>query len=362
MQDSVVLLEDQAIEVLSYWGLKPGNWRTVGLVTSGLEGISRPIIEIAGERYVLRRQPPDLTENDTFFRHTFMRYLREQGIPVPPLLARPDGRTYAVLPDGIYELQGWLDGRRYVSGGPDSDDDLEAAARTLGQFHQASAGFQWQPHVWSEERSGPAIAQAYIELIQQRAESGVLAPAIAAGLTRTAAQCRERLDIAVEALDVQPGPPELHIHGDYQAYNLAFGARGVTAIYDFNATRWGRRVDELAYSLLYFTGVRWDDPPTVTPPLTEEGLDVARAQRFLSAYGEEAPPAEGEARLLADALALAFPVAFANGVAEDLTFPEDFTEPPDETDALSRLHWVDTFWLWLDRYRDMLAEVWERGG
>jgi Ser/Thr protein kinase RdoA (MazF antagonist) len=278
---------------------------------------------------------------------------------VPALLARPEGHTYAVVEDGIYELQEWLDGQPFVSGGPGSEARLEAAARTLGRLHQASAEFQWQPHVWPEERTSEAIAQAYIDMIRQRAESERLPEPVRAGLARVAEQASAQLDPAVEALLGVPRPPELHVHGDYQAHNLAFAPDAVSAIYDFDAARWDRRVDELAYSLLYFTGVRWDERPSLTPPLIDDGLDVPSAHRFLEAYGDEAPPAEGEARLLADALTLAFPVVFANGVAEDLIFTEDYGEPPDEQDALARLTWADSFWLWLDRYRGTLAQVWE---
>lgn len=359
MTDQVVMLEDNAIEVMSYWGLKPGDWRVIGFTTTGLEQVSRPIMEIGDQHYVLRRQPPDLTENDTLYRHTFMRHLAGQGLPVPPLLQRPDGFTYVVFGDGIYELQGWLDGQRLVTGGPAYQDRIEAAAAALGALHQASAEFRWQPHMWPEERSSAAIAQAYCTLIQERAEGTALTPGIRAGLARVAEACAERFDAAVDALEAQPRPPELHVHGDYHAHNLAFDSSDVSAIYDFDASHFQRRIDEVAYSLLYFAGVRWDDKPGVTPPLVEDGLDIVSANRFLSAYGREAPPAEGEARLIGDALTLAFPVVFANGIAEDLIFPDDFDGSPDEEEALSRLHWADTFWLWLDRYRDTLAQTWE---
>lgn len=359
MADQVVMLEDNAIEVMSYWGVKPTDWRVIGFITTGLEQVSRPIIEIANERYVLRRQPSDLTENDTRYRHTFMRHLGTRGLPVPPLRQGPDGFTYAVVEDGIYELQGWLDGQRLVTGGPAYSDRMEEAAVALGQLHQASADFQWEPHTWPEERSPAAIAQAYCALIREQSEGEALTPGIRAGLARVAEACAERFDAAVEALEAQPRPPELHVHGDYHAHNLAFDSSGVSAIYDFDASHWQRRVDEVAYSLLYFTGVRWDDAPGVTPPLVDEGLDILSANRFLTAYGREAPPAEGEARLLGDALTLAFPVVFANGIAEDLIFPDDFDGTLDEAEALGRLHWADTFWLWLDRYRDTLAQAWE---
>lgn len=358
MPDDVVMLDEQTGEVLSYWDLKPGMWSLAGIVRTSLEGVARPIVEVAGQRYLLRRQPDDLTERDVIFRHTFTRRLSAQGLPVPGLLARPDGHTYAVAENGIYELQVWRPGQTFTSDATLADDWIESAATTLGALHQASADFQWQPHLWPNERSAEAIAQAYLRIIAERAGAEELPESIRAGLARIAEEAGSRLDDAVEALAGGVPPPQLHVHGDYQAHNLAFDDAGVCAIYDFDAAHWARRIDELAYALFYFTGVRWDDEPSVTPPLSGDGLDVLAVHRFLKAYGDEAPPAEGEARLLADALTLAFPVVLANGVAEDLIFSDDYSEPPDEADALERLAWAESFWLWLDRYRATLAQVW----
>jgi Ser/Thr protein kinase RdoA (MazF antagonist) len=362
MQDEIVMLEDNTAEVLANWGLKPGDAETVGFVKGSLEGLARPIVGIGGARYVVRRQPRDLTEADTLFRHSFMRHLGARGLPVPELLPRPGGFSYAVVEDGIYELQGWSEGRRYITGDPDEAEMREAAASRLGALHQASAEFQWQPHRWPDDRSSLAVTQAYIALIRQRSEESELPPSVAQGLARVVEGCEARLDAAIDALEAAPRPPALHIHGDFQPHNLAFApgvGQGLAAIYDFDAARYERRIDELAYALLYFAGARWDEDVTVTPPLVDEGLDVLAAHRFLAAYGTEAPPAEGEARLLADALTLAFPLVFANGIAEDLVFHDDFDGEPDEENALARLQWADAFWLWLDRYRDTLAQAWE---
>jgi Ser/Thr protein kinase RdoA (MazF antagonist) len=322
--------------------------------------ILRPVIEVNGRRYLVRWQSPELSEADLRFRHAFMAHLRDAGLPVPGLLARPDGTTHAITDNGVYEAQEWLDGRQFASDDAAGEAELEAAARMLGRLHQASAGFQWQPYRWPEERSADGLARSYVALIQQAAQRTGTSVAVKSGLARIAEACEGRRAAAVNALAVEPAPPQLHIHGDYQAHNLRFGSPEVSAIYDFDAARWDTRLLELSYSLLYFTGVRWDDAFSPTPPLVDDGLDILRVHRYLGAYGREAPPAEGEAALLADALALVFPIVFVNGIAEDLIFPDEFEGSSDEEeDALSRLHWADTFWLWLDRYRDTIAQAWE---
>src|SRR5579884_2331752 len=186
MPDDVVMLTDNAIEVLSYWGLRPGDWQVVGFVTGALEGHNRPVIQIGDRRFVLRRQPPDLTEDDTLFRHSFMRHLTGAGLPLPALLPRPEGFTYAVIDNGIYELQEWRGGEGYTSDDPDASELLEAAAATLGALHQASADFQWQPHAWPENRSALNIANAYVALIRERGGSAALPESVGNGLLRVA--------------------------------------------------------------------------------------------------------------------------------------------------------------------------------
>lgn len=354
-------LDDEAREALGFWGLAPDEWRVEGTISTALEGIALPILAIGAERYVLRRQPPDLAERDVRFRHALMRALALQGLPVPVPLARPGGQTYATTAEGdIYELLQYRPGAAFVSGEPEELARIASAAATLGRLHQASADFGWEPpHLWPAERSPANLARAYVELIRHAADDERLPPSVRASLERVAEEAGERVESAAEALEAVPDLPALHLHGDYQPHHLAFAGGEMASIYDFTAAHWGRRLEDLAYSLLYFAGVRWDEQSGVTPPLAGEGLDVLRAHRYLAAYGDEAPPAEGEARLLGDALALALPIIVANGVAEDLIAPDDYATPPDEEDALARLHWAETFWLWLDRYRDMLAEAWE---
>jgi Ser/Thr protein kinase RdoA (MazF antagonist) len=351
---------DEAQSVLAAWGISARDVVFVGAVPGMAGTTARPVVAIRGERYLLRRQSPDLTEDDLRFRHAFMRHLHDAGLPVPALLPRPDGSTVAVTDDGgIYEVQGWLDGREYQTNDAVDSAELEAAASMLGRLHQASASFAGTPHRWPPERSADGLALAYIALIEQAAGDAGMSAAITTSLGRIAEACDARRAAVAVALAAEPAPPQLHIHGDYQAHNLRFAAGNISAIYDFDATRWESRVLELAYALLYFTGVRWDDATSPTPPLVDDGLDILRVHRFLVAYGREAPPAEGEAQLLADALALAFPIIFVNGVVEDLVFPDDFDEVAGDEDALARLHWAETFWPWLDRYRETLAQAWE---
>jgi len=139
-----------------------------------------------GQRYLVRWQSPELSEADLHFRHAFMAHLRDAGLPVPGLLARPDGTTHAITDNGVYEVQEWLDGRQFATEDGAGEADLEAAARMLGRLHQASADFQWQPYRWPEERSADELARSYIALIDQATQREGIWLAVKSGLTRIA--------------------------------------------------------------------------------------------------------------------------------------------------------------------------------
>src|SRR5262249_45968175 len=118
----------EAREALAAWKLKDGAWRLVGTVAGSRGPVLRPVVEVGATRYVLRRQPPDLTLADARFRHAFMTYLAAVGLPAPALLPAADGHTWALIGDGVYELQTYLDGHPFLSSGASSGARLEAAA------------------------------------------------------------------------------------------------------------------------------------------------------------------------------------------------------------------------------------------
>jgi Ser/Thr protein kinase RdoA (MazF antagonist) len=348
----------EATAVLAAWDLAPDAWHLVGTLQGSLGGVLRPVVEVDGQRFVLRRQPSDLHERDIQFRHEFGAHLAAEGLPVPRLRPRPGGATYALIAGEFYELQTWHAGTPYQPTADIATTQVAAAAATLGMLHQASAIFAGSPHIWPEERSTAALARAYVASLAQTAERDDLSPSLAAALARLAEAAGERVASATDALAVTPGPPELHIHGDYQPWNVAFDGGVVTAIYDLDAVRWARRLDELAYALLGFSALR-DEPDSAPAPLAGEGLEASLAHAFLRAYGQVGPPAEDEAALLGDAMTLAVPILLVNGLLEDVVFADDFSDAPTEPDLLKRLEWADSIWNWLDRYRGVLAESWQ---
>ncbi len=398
--EQIEMARHELATVLRYWGYRPEIWHVVGFTAPADvrpyagASIAHPIIEVAQQRMVVRRQQMGLSENDVIARHAFMAYLTERGLPVPRLVARgpsagAEGSTWAAVPivpltdpqhnagvqfvieHAIYEIQVYVPGRRFVTDGPDEEDDLAAAARTLAALHQASFAYAGPMHRWPRERAMGALAQVYLERIAEagRQERHLSRP-IAAGLRRLARQGASRVKAAEQRIEAERDLPWMLVQGDYQPHNLAFAPAAdandrVVAIYDFDALHRDRRVAALAYSLLAFAGLRWEDQTTSetgasNPPLVEHGLDLDRAVAFLRAYGTVEAPLPGEAELLGDALLLALPIVFANGVAEDLVFfgeREHLAHAPRE--CAPHIAWAESFPEWVEAHRATLRDAWK---
>lgn len=404
LSERVEIARHELATVLRYWAYRPEMWQVVGFTTPpdvrpyAALTVAHPIIEVTQARMVVRRQQMGLSERDVIARHAFMAYLTARGVPVPSLVARGPGAgegargsTWAAVPivpltdpqhaagnqfvieHAIYEIQAYVPGRRFVTDSPDEEDDLIAAAQTLAALHQASFAYKrpgGAPHPWPRERTMAALAHAYLTRIGAAGHEGRLSRPIAAGLRRLAREGERWVKDAEQRLDAQLDLPWLLVHGDYQPHNLVFtpaadATARVMAIYDFDAMHRDRRVLELAYALLAFAGLRWEeqtasDSAGPNPPLVAHGLDLDRARVFLAAYGAIAPPSPGEVDLLGDALLLVLPIVFANGVAEDLVFFGQVERPAHPLrECGPHIVWAESFPEWVAAHRDALRAAWQ---
>jgi homoserine kinase type II len=378
--------------VLRYWGYRPQIWRIVGF-TAPTAGWSyaeamgvHPIVEVLQATVIVRRQTPGLSERAAAARHAFMQHLAARSLPVPPLVCRPDGSTYAFVPivplsdpegprgriyaieHAIYEVQEYVPGRRFMTGGPWEDVDLVTAARTLAELHRASLEYNGPVPASTHGLTTRGLVEAHLQRIGDAAQQGGIARPLAAGLRRLVREGRRSVAAAAAALDAQTTLPSLYLHSDYQPHNLAFIEDRVAAIYDFEAMHGERRVVGLAYALLAFTGLRWGEEAasgrsTSTPPLEEQGLDLDRARTFLAAYGQVVAPAAGEAEALGDALQLVFPIIVANGAAEDLVYADSEQHRAHSLrECRAHLAWAETFPSWIEEHRAALCDAWQQGG
>jgi Ser/Thr protein kinase RdoA (MazF antagonist) len=343
-------------EIMHAFGV--AEWSNLGPVASPHTSLFSLLVEISGQRYILKERPEGLAEEDSQHPYRFQNFLGQAGIPVPPLWLTPQGESMVSIGDDSFELQQWIDGESFGTSDPRNLEWIAAAGSMLGQIHRASFNYPGPEHRWPAEVQPGGLVQGWLNLARNKAEE-TRVEAIAAALAHWVEQWEAVLPAAMMAIGSVRGLPEFHIHGDYHALNLRFGLRGVNAVLGLNASRWEKRIIELAYGLFYFSALEWRPHSNLTRPLVKRGLEPERARTFLQAYGAIYPPVPSEAAVLVDALMLIAPIAIINGPLEDIFFTQEGMEESLIDDVLERLSWASSLPGWLNRVRRSLAKMWE---
>jgi Ser/Thr protein kinase RdoA (MazF antagonist) len=336
------------------------EWNNLGPITPTHNGAFSLLVEIQGERYILKERTPGLIAEESSGDHYyhFQRFLRQEGIPIPQLWLTLQQEPFVTIGEDQFELKQWVDGEQFNTSDPCSLEWVAAAATMLGQIHQTSRRYLGPVHRWPAEAHAGGLVQGWLNLARSTAEQTEL-QAIAAALSNWVDHWEAVLPAAMMAIGATRGLPEFHIHGDYHAQNLRFGSQGVKAVLGLEASRWEKRILELAYGLFYFSALEWRADISFTRPLVKRGLDPERARHFLQAYGAIYPAVPGEAALLVDALILVAPIATINGPLEDIFFTQEGAEEPLIDDVMERLAWASSLPGWLGKVRRSLPEMWE---
>lgn len=342
-------------EIMQAFGISA--WTNLGQITAFMPDTLQWLVAIDGQRYILRERSEGLIEDDSDHRYAFRRYLVSAGIPIPPLWMTPGGEPAVAIGETVFELEREAEGEHFSTTDTHSLAWVSAAGEMLARIHQASRLYPGPQHRWPSEAHIGGVIQGYLNLAQGKAETIEIA-AISAALSHWCDQWEAVLPSAMMAIGSVHGLPEFHIHGDYHALNLRFGSRDVTAVLNWDASRWEKRLIELAYALFYFSALAWQKDSATTRPLVKRGLDPERAGHFLAAYGAIYPPVANEAAILGAALALIAPIATINGPLEDLFFNPHGIDDTLIDDIMERLAWAAAFPGWLGRVRQSIGEMW----
>lgn len=352
-QEDVLDLND----VMQQFGII--DWTNLGpLETLPSEQLSL-LIDVQGQRYVLKERPEGPIGEDIAHRYAFRHYLQSAGIPIPPLWLTPQGEPAVAIGEDYFELEQWIDGELFSSTDSHNLHWIAAAGQMLARLHQASRRYAGQVQRWPSEAHMGGLVQGYLNLARTQAEASEI-QAIAAALSDWVEQWEAVLPAAMMSIGSVRDLPEMHIHGDYRPINLRFSpqTQGVNAVLNLEASHWEKRIFEVAYGLFCFSALDWQPGSNLTRPLVKRGLDPERAATFLQAYSAIYPPVRDEAATLTDALSLVAPILTINGPLEDLFFAH---EAPDDAlieDLMERLAWATSFPSWLQRVRRQLAEMW----
>ncbi len=333
------------------------EWKNLGPVDDTHTQALNLLIEIEGQRYILREQPEGLLEEDLSHRYDFQRYLQQAGIPIPPLLLTPEGKPVVTIGEDVFEVQQWASGALFSTADPRSLDWTAFAGTMLGRIHRASSQYTGPVHRWPSEVHMGSLVQSWLNLVRTRADQSEI-QAIAAALSNWVDSWEAVLPSAMISIGAGKRLPEFHLHGDYHALNLRFGSFGVTSVIGLEASRWEKRIFEVANGLFSFSALSWLAGSRETRPLVKRGFEPERARRFLQAYAEVYPPVPGEAELLADALMLIAPIATINGPLEALFYVQEEPDPSLIDDVMDRLAWASSLPAWLNRVRRSLPEMW----
>jgi Ser/Thr protein kinase RdoA (MazF antagonist) len=354
----MTFLTNRLSEVMQAFGVD--EWHDLGPVESAHGGSLSILVEIQGQRYILKERPErpaGESAGNTNHGYAFQRYLQEAGIPIPPLWLTPQGEPLVTLDEDAFELQQWVDGAICNSADPRNLKWVSSAGAMLARLHQASRGYAGPVYRWPPEAQAGGLVQGWLNFARGRAEQSEVY-AVAAALSNLVDQWEAVLPAAMMSIGSVRGLPEFHIHGDYHALNLRFSSQDVSAVLGLDASRWEKRIIELAYGLFYFSALQWRADSSLTLPLVKRGLEPERARQFLEAYGVIYPPVAGEAQLLADALTLVAPIITVNGPLEDIFFTQGEIEESLIDDLLERIAWAASLPAWLVRVRHSLAEMW----
>jgi len=315
------------------------------------------LVEVLGRRYLLRERPEGPGEQENGHSYTFQRYLAGQGIPVAPFYLTERGEPSVTIGENVFELREWSEGELFDSGDAREKRWIAAAGEMLGRLHQDSLRYTGAQYRWPSEVQAGGLTRGWLNFARSRAEQCEIY-AISAALSTMVETWEAALPAAMMAIGTGRNLPEFHIHGDYSALNLRFSGDRVCQVLGLEASRWEKRLLEVAYGIFYFAGLKWHGASGLTSPLVKRGLDPERTALFLRSYSDVYPPVPGEAALLVDALTLVAPIIIANGPLEDLFYEAENDEQMLVEDVLERLAWSTALMGWLARVRRSFAQMW----
>lgn len=231
-----------------------GAIRAVRRFKGGSRQSPKVLIESDRGQFLLKRRPPatpgdSLPSHRVALSHEVQIMLHQRGFPVAPIIGtRADNNSLLELHGAIYEMFGFIQGRRYDR----TERDAAGAAALLAELHAHLGMFtpSWSPPA-ATYHAHPAVEPTVLGLAERLGDRAI-AP-IARRLAASYDRARVRLGEAVDSWPVQL------IHGDWHPGNLLFredASSTVAAVLDFDAVRFGATMLDVANAAFQFSVVR----------------------------------------------------------------------------------------------------------
>ena len=244
------------------------------------------IIATGDDRYLLK-QWPDYVESDEEIRFSLavQDLARQNGIPVPPVLATRDGQRVFVWRGLRFSLQRFV-GQAYD---PDQPEQFSSFIKMLGQYHQAVTDH----HLTGQQWDIVPLSRHHLNGIETDVSKLPLTAEDQQYLRDLVAELREMLAITERRMKRLGWSklPLIPVHGDYHIFNCRFAGNEVVGVVDFDNTRLEPRLYDLAYALNTMLGLDWRrEYDHVFLWAGVKPLQPMAVQTWLSAYLLKAPP------------------------------------------------------------------------
>jgi len=203
-------------------------------------------------------------------------WLAQQGLPVAAPLASHRGPVQVSADHLSLGIQPIIVGELLD---PTDLNQAQVAGHTLAQLQQALATYP-QSTAFSGQAMVPPLAERIVAWGQEKLSTATDPTLLAAYAALEAAVAR------LPALDTAP---QL-VHGDYRAANILWQDDRIAAVLDFEESRWGYRVNDLAWAAVHL-GTRYHNWGPVSAAVHEAFLGSYRAVQPLTATEEAWLPA-----------------------------------------------------------------------
>lgn len=203
-------------------------------------------------------------------------WLAQQGLPVAAPLAAQRGSVQVVADHLSLGVQPLMAGELLD---PSDLRQAQAAGRTLAQLHQALATYP-QALTFPGQTTVPVLAASMATWAKQKLTAATTPHLLTAYTT---------LQAEVDHLPTTALVPQL-VHGDYRAANILWQDDRIAAVLDFEESRRGYRVNDLAWAAIHL-GTRYHNWGPVPTTVHEAFLGSYRAVQPLTAAEEAWLPA-----------------------------------------------------------------------
>jgi Ser/Thr protein kinase RdoA (MazF antagonist) len=290
--------------------------------------------DLAGNDYVLRRRSLRYADKAfAAYEAEYLACLAASGLPVPQLMAAPDGSLFCQLDGTLWQMSRRMSGSVYAG----SVAHIQEAGNFLARIHNAAASFMPVHERMIMRFEAPDMLKNQFEQFR---------------LSLSPASCHEKCFAWAECLierlretlsdTVCSKLPQLHIHGDYHSANLLFVHDTVSGLFDFDRSSLQARLRDVVDGVIFFGSKRKSPIDDRDIMSLTQGFrpDPASLHVFLQSYQDEVliPLTSDEIKLLPDFIAARFLGMRLDGMAK---LPEQMRHTMLDQDIEEPLGWLN---------------------